>query len=470
MYFIDLNEVFFMKNIDIPDWRPFLIFLFAFLVFGKVDQKLIVSTPEKYRCFLLLDAINQANFKDLQFLVQSGVAINCNTGTTPLINAAEHGNIQMVTYLLDHGANPDDTNSKGNTALEEIIGYRGSSPVLHALCFAMIHKGTLFPLMRKNRTIHNNILRCACREPDYSLINLLIDSGAVFTIPSNGRSVLADIFVDQNSDDKSVALLNFIKRKKMALRGDSIPIFTPLMAACSLSLLKTVKWLVDNDAEINAMNGEGKTALFFAVDRMNPDVVRLLLKSNAKVCQPQALWPSCTYYLGAAPINSMLLKATGDINARGRNGTTLLMNAVDGPDSNFVKSIIEAGADVNLQDDSGHTVLYYYLKGLFPSLEKVDYLLSRMDRSKIPIADYAKLKKLRKWEIDSLAVKYDLKNLDKAVDGVENEITGLKQGRILGILAGGIAGVYFLFRFVHPIAGVIAIFGVCFYILKIFQN
>ena len=54
-----------------------------------------------------------------KMLVEKGAGVNLssNDGTTPLMLAAQFGKVEVVTYLLAHGANVSVKNSADKTAL-----------------------------------------------------------------------------------------------------------------------------------------------------------------------------------------------------------------------------------------------------------------------------------------------------------------------------------------------------------------
>jgi ankyrin repeat protein len=72
-----------------------------------------------------------------------------------------------------------------------------------------------------------------------------------------------------------------------------------------------------------------------------------------------------------------LVQAGADVNARDKNGETVLMYAVMGEDVNLevVKILVQAGADVNARDERGTTVLMCANQGIATKEEVLDILL-----------------------------------------------------------------------------------------------
>lgn len=120
------------------------------------------------------------------------------------------------------------------------------------------------------------------------------------------------------------------------------------------------------DKVVNLADGNGNTAMHYAVSHGNFDVISLLLDS--KVCdvnkQNKAGY-TCIMLASLAQLRegsdrSVLqrLFKLGDINVKAaQHGQTALMLAVSHGRLDIVKMLLEAGADVNIQDEDGSTAL-----------------------------------------------------------------------------------------------------------------
>ena len=82
------------------------------LVQPKIKQQTLVKRP----CSLQL---KMATSTSSRFLVDVGAAKDQadNSGATPLLLAAENGNVDMVRFLVDVGAAKDQANIAGETTL-----------------------------------------------------------------------------------------------------------------------------------------------------------------------------------------------------------------------------------------------------------------------------------------------------------------------------------------------------------------
>ena len=115
---------------------------------------------------------------------------------------------------------------------------------------------------------------------------------------------------------------------------------TALMIAATVGNLDTVKSLIAAGADVNAKNNDGTTALLGAVLNTHTGCVKELIAAGADV--------------NAVPVNyEELIAAGGHVNAVALNyGRTPLMWAAFTGDSDCVKALIAAGADVNAKKEA----------------------------------------------------------------------------------------------------------------------
>ncbi|MDG2089761.1 MAG: ankyrin repeat domain-containing protein [Gammaproteobacteria bacterium] len=105
--------------------------------------------------------------------------------------------------------------------------------------------------------------------------------------------------------------------------------------------------------DINALQADGMSALFWAVYHEQEDIVRLLLDAGAdtNVANRYGLTPLIQSSLnGNGQIISLLLDAGANPNAVSLQGDTALMNAAKAGTLHGVQSLLDAGADVDARD------------------------------------------------------------------------------------------------------------------------
>ena len=124
-----------------------------------------------------------------------------------------------------------------------------------------------------------------------------------------------------------------------------------------------IRRLLTERVDVNATEADGTTALHWATDGDNLDLVELLIRAGANVKTANRygvtpLWLACTNGNAAAVV--LLLKAGADPNTALPEGETVLMTAARTGRVDAVKALIEAGAAVNAVEGwHGQTALMW---------------------------------------------------------------------------------------------------------------
>ena len=133
--------------------------------------------------------------------------------------------------------------------------------------------------------------------------------------------------------------------------------------------------LVKSRALVNATQGDGASALHWAVRYDDTDIVDLLLRSGARANAANdvgvtPLYLACTNR--NATIVEKLLNAEADPNAALLNGETVLMNCARTGNAAALKSLIAAGAKVNVREPEHHqTALMWAVAEKHPEAVRV---------------------------------------------------------------------------------------------------
>ena len=172
-------------------------------------------------------------------------------GFTPLMFACGNKDaIEIVKYLLDHGADPNAKSSSDNS-----------------LAF--------FPLLS------------AARIGNMDLIKLLLDYGASIDKKVIGEKSLNNLFLAASLSGLTKLMRLLIDKVSNVSVCDPIIKLTPLMLSVSVCNIDGIKLLLEHNANINAKDYNGKTALMVAIEKYKPrsdyeKVIKLLLENGAK--------------------------------------------------------------------------------------------------------------------------------------------------------------------------------------------
>ena len=126
---------------------------------------------------------------------------------------------------------------------------------------------------------------------------------------------------------------------------------------------RTARTLISAKIDVNATDADGSTALHWATQRDNADLVGLLLASgaNPKIATRYKITPMFLACMnGNAAIIERLLKAGVDPNSTAEEGETALMTASLTGKPDAIRVLLNAGAEVDTKDPAkGQTALMW---------------------------------------------------------------------------------------------------------------
>ncbi len=219
----------------------------------------------------LLDAALNSKEKDVFQLLKGGADPNTKNsdGITPLMYAADNGNIYICKTLIDHGA-------KINT-----LPYNGTS-ALHAATISnhteivqlLLENGANPDIEDKNQS---SPLHFACAYGYPRAADLLLHYGAnpnkrdyentpLMITAMYGDSIMTDLLLKYKASPNSKGIYNN----------------TPLMCAVQENSIPVAKILVNAGAEISPRNNENMSALDIAVFNGHLELTKYLLDKGAE--------------------------------------------------------------------------------------------------------------------------------------------------------------------------------------------
>ena len=243
---------------------------FRYLVFPPDNIWNLPKFESAYTCPPLFLAAANGNLDILSYLFEQGANVNASSSSeetdswflpsefddylpiwhTPLIVALINGHNDAFTFLIDKGADVNLQDHVGYTALHHAVESRNFDAVS-----CLVHNGAgvnLFTSINKHTP-----LMLACQSFNMDAINFLLNKGADVNLQDkDGNSALhfacSDIcyWLIQNLAD-----VNMCDNHNC----------TPLMQASRKSDVKKVAMLIENGAKVDLQDGNGNTALHHAV-------------------------------------------------------------------------------------------------------------------------------------------------------------------------------------------------------------
>jgi len=298
----------------------------------KTDSKLII-------------AAKKGNLNDLKTALNDP-KVNINeigekSNKTALMLASGNGHKRVVEILLNKGANP------------HILGW-DTSALREAVKENYVE---IVKLLLQDKRVDDNFQRSlgyalveGVTKGDKGIIKLLLDNDADPNFEGGelelgSRSALGKAVL---KDHRDIVLLLLDQGANINMQSGGLAL-TALMVAASKGNKDIIKLLLDNGADPNLKDVHGNTAL---------DWVKC--EDHRAIIQP---FMSREHELMNAVVNGdytavkTLIDAGVDVNACHKKGDTVLMTAAEKGYTDIVSILIDAGADVNARNVFSFTAL-----------------------------------------------------------------------------------------------------------------
>jgi ankyrin repeat protein len=287
----------------------------------------------------LVDAVKNQDTESVRALLKQHVEVNAPEpdGTTALHWAAHWGDLDTVNALLREGANVSALNRYGATPLSEAVRI-GSGALIEKLLAAGADPNTLATAQAET------VLMKAAREGNLEAVKVLLDHGADVNAKENFRGQTALMWA---AAEGHVDIVNLLASRgaelnvrsydrdttlpKMAAGTPTAPIarggLTALLFAARQGETDTVKALLDDKADINAVDSDGNNALVLAILNGHYDLTQFLIDRGA------------------------------DVNIAAKNGRTALYSAVEMHDVDWSPRPARKETDKTTSMDIIHSLL-----------------------------------------------------------------------------------------------------------------
>lgn len=312
-------------------------------------------------------------------------------GATPLHEAVRYGQVEVARLLLEAGARTDALDAVGKTPLLLIIPpekqyemysvllqYNARSTekdmfgdtVLHVATMAGVKKDVLQLLVSRGAPVNER------NKQGVTPLSLAIEKGnmdhivfyAQFGADINAEDMQGYTPLGRALESSSIQMLQTLVTPKNILSKDSGG-NTPLhIAIIKDSPFEYVKYLVDSGADVNARNKNGDSVLYLAVTKNKKDIGELLLSKNADIF--------ATNTDNSSPLRIALtsggeiqdwLITSRTLNTTDGNGNTPLHYAAEWNLNDALLALIQKGANVNAVNSNGESALFSAVKADSPA-------------------------------------------------------------------------------------------------------
>ena len=272
--------------------------------------------------------------------------------TRELHIAAGRGDLRAVRFALDYGAGVANKHYEGNTPL-----HKAAAEGHRHVCRLLLQRGADLEATNNN---HLTPLGLAARRSQYALAKWLINKGAkvdLWSAACLGRLTLAENWPD-------------VLAKTETLNASDGQHETPLSLAVTHGRADTVKALLALGARPKPESISAWRLIVRAAARGHRDVIEVLIAAGVK---PRLVFRDEFCVKGwedgwedegeNSQTVRLLVEAGADVNATDDRGTTLLSYACQEPRPHGMKRVafllLDAGANPRLRDRSRMTPLHY---------------------------------------------------------------------------------------------------------------
>ena len=320
----------------------------------------------------------------VRFLLTRGADVNAKTelGVTPLMLALSNGQTEAVTLLLTHGADVNARNSVGKSPLMYAISDSHTAQEQTAHTELLLARGA--DANARDDAGDSALSRAAQNAPP-AVVQALLDAGA----SGDTQRAIRLAAYGSRLDNVKVLLAS-------ASDSDGRHITHRVLATSALLSAQgytqagkdTVRFLVEQGADVNVKGSQGGTPLMAEVDIGSLDMLQYLLAHgadvNAKDNDGNTAFRAVARYLAPGPnpynaheqelglVAEFLLTHGADINSQDKNGKTLVADAATEGNLPLLRFLLARKedahfllpqkADVNLKDNSGQTPLMMALE------------------------------------------------------------------------------------------------------------
>jgi ankyrin repeat protein len=299
-------------------------------------------------------------------LINRGLDINIANaqGKTPLIIAAEKGDLNAIQLLLSAGANPagiDYADSNGKTALFKAVQSNSATMVQQLLANGasatiaetkgdkmtsliaavrlgwaegvklLLASGAANVALEAKDAHGMTALAIAVEQANPELEQILLSAGAnpagIDYADSNGKTALFRAVQSKSAAGVQQLLAKRASATIAETKGDKM---TPLISAVRQGWVEGVKLLLASGAAnvaLEAKDAHGMTALNYATEQENPEIMLLLLNAGAH-------------------------NPTG-LDTADSNGKTALFKAVQSKAAAMVQQLLAQGANATIAETKG---------------------------------------------------------------------------------------------------------------------
>lgn len=338
---------------------------------------------------VLHNAAEKDDYRFVQYLAGKNANINVKNeaGKTPLMTAIDKGGSRVAVELIDRGAQLDVKDNNGSNIFHYLAGMRGASGLLATITKKGVNAGT-DEKDNRDRTplsiaVHaaqagnaefflshnadangkdhngNDLLVVAVANRSLPIVQMLLGKGAKAEVKDRDGKHVLQISLEKDRHDIFQALLQSGANANLKDGTGR----TLLHHAADADRTRFLQILLDSGADVNAADNDGDTPLILAAGKGYTGSATILCGKGADANKKDekgetALLKAINvqYERGLGVVN-VLANSGADLNAANNSGEAPLHRAIRQKHYRILELLLKKGANANVQNSKGETVL-----------------------------------------------------------------------------------------------------------------
>lgn len=317
----------------------------------------VLDRRNKYNCFFA--AAREGHVEVLQeFLARDPSHLRSRAPTNVLYTAASFGNWKAVTMLLGHNMDPND--SLGTP----INDHHEWTPLARACVFGYAKTTKVLleygadPNSKGPYDVDTPLWFATVERPSIQCIRYLLEHAADPNHELIKPPLLVELVKSRHNVDTVISICNVLITADPPLQLNKYYGETALMAASESGKLPLVNWLLDHGADVDFVDRDGLGALHRAIEGGQTAVVEAILQRRPKldIMNTRTSEMLLEKALYQPEIVKLLLDAGADPDIENSSGETVISEAVSHRNgSEVVNMLLERKADIHHRNREGWT-------------------------------------------------------------------------------------------------------------------
>lgn len=190
---------------------------------------------------------------------------------TPLVFAAEYNCYEIIDYLIEKGAEPNDSDLSGHTALYWSVVYQNTENIK-----TLIGAGANVNVINE---LGESPIIIAAEKGNTYIMKLLVNAGADLNVLDFYGNTLLNICATLGHKDT----VSYLVKQQINVNNIDKEGNTALIKAAILGKTKIMNILIKEGVNLNAQNNYGQTALNCAAYSGNVTNVKILINAGANI-------------------------------------------------------------------------------------------------------------------------------------------------------------------------------------------